>query len=238
MTARRLDWDSEFFGFPIGESQAATLEDVAAADEWAERERIRCLYLLVPSDAFSLIHAAESRHFHLAGVRTVLVAEGPFETKTPGTSELNVRPVRQDDIAGLERIAGSAHPDTRFFADQHFSRDACRRLYETWIRRSAEGWADCVMVADGDAAGGPVGYVTLHRQDDRARIGLIAVAGETRGAGVGRALVAEAFRWCGLNGIQRVSVATQAQNTTALRFYLRCGFGIDSVDFWLHKWRD
>ena len=31
-------------------------------------------------------------------------------------------------------------------------------------------------------------------------------------------------------------VATQAQNTSALRFYLRCGFGVDRVDFWLHKW--
>ena len=239
MTARRLDWDSTFFGFPIGESHARTLEDVRAADEWAERERIRCLYLLVPSDAFPLIPVAESRHFHLAGVRVVCVAEGPFETKMRGAGEMNVRPVRQADIDALERIAGSAHPDTRFFADQNFSRDACRRLYETWIRRSSEGWADCVLVADGDAGGaaGPVGYVTLHQQDDRARIGLIAVASETRGAGVGRALVAEAFRWCGRHGIQRVSVATQAQNTTALRFYLRCGFGIDSVDFWLHKWR-
>ena len=71
---------------------------------------------------------------------------------------------------------------------------------------------------------------------DTARIGLIAVASGTRRAGIGRALMMEAFRWCDAQQVQKLSVATQAQNTSALRFYLRCGFGVDRVDFWLHKW--
>jgi len=234
--SRLLEWDSAFFGFPIGEAHAATAADVAAADEWARAEHVRCLYLLVSSDQFGLVREAESQGFRLTGVRMSFTAEAPFKADLSGTGETRVRPARPTDVAALERIASTAHPDTRFFADPGFDRRDCARLYETWIRRSIEGWADHVLVAAAEASNDPVGYVTLHRRGDEARIGLIAVASETRRAGSGRALMVDVFRWCDRNGIQRLGVATQAQNTSALRFYLRCGFNVDQVDFWLHKW--
>jgi|SRR6185312_10206534 len=231
--SRRLEWDSSFFGMPIGESRAASEQELRVADDWARDQRLRCQYLAIPSESFPLIASAEALGYQLTGVRMSLVAEAPFRPDLTGTGGMRVRPVRDDDIGALERIASTAHPDTRFFADQHFPREACARLYETWIRRSAEGWADCVLVADGD---GPVAYATLHRDGDAARIGLIAVASDTRRLGIGRALMIDAFRWCDATGVRRLSVATQAQNTSALRFYLRCGFNVDQVDFWLHKW--
>ena len=234
--SRLLEWDSAFFGFSIGEAHAATAADIAAADEWARAERVRCLYLLVSSDQFGLVRDAESRGFRLTGVRMSFTAEAPFKADLSGTGETRVRPAQPGDVAALERIASTAHPDTRFFADPGFDRRECARLYETWIRRSIEGWADLVLVAATETSDEPVAYVTLHRRGDEARIGLIAVASDTRRAGIGRALMVDAFRWCDRNGIQRLRVATQAQNTSALRFYLRCGFNVDQVDFWLHKW--
>jgi dTDP-4-amino-4,6-dideoxy-D-galactose acyltransferase len=234
LAVRRLEWDSEFFGFPVGEGHPATPDEVAAVDAWAEEERLRCAYLCVPSERFALLHAAESLGFHLMGVHVTCNACAPFGAAGRSDS-IVVRAVRPADVRALERIAGDAHPDTRFYADPGFSRDSCRRLYETWIRRSTEGWADCVLVAENGTD--VVGYVTLHRRAGDARIGLIAVAGETRGAGLGRALMRAAFDWCEGQAIDRVTVTTQAQNTGALRFYLRCGFVVDRVDFWLHKWR-
>src|SRR5258706_378031 len=64
---RLREWDSTFFGFPIGEIHASTVEELIAADAWAERERIRCLYLLVSSENFSLVQDAEARGFRLTG---------------------------------------------------------------------------------------------------------------------------------------------------------------------------
>jgi dTDP-4-amino-4,6-dideoxy-D-galactose acyltransferase len=233
---RRLEWDSSFFGFPIGEAHVTTRAELTAAEQEAGRERIRCLYLLIRSEHFDLVQAAEATGFRLTGVRTSFLAEAPFRADLTGTGATRVRPAQASDIDVLERIATTAHPDTRFFADPGFAREACERLYATWIRRSVEGWADQVFVADHDAGGGPLGYVTLHRNGDTARIGLIAVASGTRRAGIGRALMMEAFRWCDAQQVLGLSVATQAQNTSALRFYMRCGFGVDRVDFWLHKW--
>jgi len=46
-----------------------------------------------------------------------------------------------------------------------------------------------------------------------------------------------AFDWCERQNIERVTVTTQAQNVAALRFYIRCGFVVGRMDFWLHKWR-
>lgn len=234
LAVRRLEWDSEFFGFPVGEGHPATLDEVAAVDAWATDEGLRCAYLCVSSEQLPLLHAAESLGFHLMGVHVTCEACAPFGAGG-GSDQIAVRTAGPADIGALERIAGDAHPDTRFFADPMFSRDSCRRLYETWIRRSVEGWAECVLVADNGTD--VLGYITLHRRGGTARIGLIAVAGETRGAGLGRALMRAAFDWCKRQAIDRVTVTTQAQNTAALRFYLRCGFVVDRVDFWLHKWR-
>jgi dTDP-4-amino-4,6-dideoxy-D-galactose acyltransferase len=240
---RRLDWDSSFFGFSIGEARATTRDELVGADQEGGREQLRCLYLLVRSEHFHLVQQAEALGFRLTGVRMSFLAQAPFRADLTGTGATRVRPAQTADVAALEQIATTAHPDTRFFADPEFTRQACEQLYATWIRRSIEGWADQVFVADQDTgapgaigSSAPVGYVTLHRSGDAARIGLIAVASGTRRAGVGRALMMEAFRWCDAQRVQGLSVATQAQNTSALRFYMRCGFGVDGVDFWLHKW--
>ena len=240
-TVRRLAWDSSFFSVPIGEAHATTREELIAAEQEGKREGLRCLYLLIRSEHFELVQHAEALGFRLTGVRTSFLAEAPFRADLTGTGATRVRPAQTADIGALEQIATTAHPDTRFFADPAFARESCEQLYATWIRRSVEGWADQVFVADQEVNGpigqsGPVGYVTLHRNGSTARIGLIAVASGTRRAGVGRALMMEAFRWCDAQQVQGLSVATQAQNTSALRFYLRCGFDVDRVDFWLHKW--
>jgi TDP-D-fucosamine acetyltransferase len=234
LAVRRLEWDSGFFGFPIGEGHPATADDVAAVDAWAADERLRCVYLCVPSANLALLHAAESLGFHLMGVHLTCGTCAPFGVA--GESDrIAVRTARAADVNALERIARDAHPDTRFHADHGFSRESCQRLYETWIRNSTEGWADCVLVAENgtDVAG----YLTLHRRDGGARIGLIAVAEEVRRAGLGRALMRAAFGWCERQAVDHISVTTQAQNTAAFRFYLQCGFVVDRVDFWLHKWR-
>lgn len=235
LSIRRLDWDSTFFGFPIGEGRPVTVDDVAAVDAWALEERLRCVYICVSPENLAPLHTAESLGFQLMGVHVTFDAHAPFGAVGGGSAAVVIRAVRPTDVAALERIAGSAHPDTRFHADPGFSRESCRRLYETWIRRSSEGWADCVLV--GECEGQAAGYITLHRHADGARIGLIAVARERRGAGLGRALMCGAFDWCESRSIGRLTATAQGQNIAALRFYTRLGFVFDRMDFWLHKWR-
>lgn len=236
MTAsvRRLDWDSAFFGFPIAQAQAATPDDVASIDEWAEQESVRCLYLLVSMNELHAIQAAEQRGFFLTAVRPTCRSVAPFDL-SESESAASIRTAVPSDLAVLKKVASRAHNETRFYKDPHFSREDCDRLYETWIERSCEGWAAQVLVAESDRT--ITGYVTLHRSAvECGSIGLFAVTEAARGAGVGRRLITAALRWFDAAGVRDVSVATQAHNVAALRAYQRGGFWVSAVDVWLHKW--
>jgi len=94
-----------------------------------------------------------------------------------------------------------------------------------------------VLVADdGDSA---VGYVTClspTEPGDAGQIGLLGVAAEARGSGVGSRLVAAALDWLARARVEDVTVVTQERNVAALRLYERCGFVSDRRQVWYHKW--
>jgi ribosomal protein S18 acetylase RimI-like enzyme len=232
---RRLEWDSEFFGVPIGQGEAETPAQVVEVSAWADRERLRCVYLLVPAGCLEASRAAEARGFYLTGVRMTWARPPAGVEAAPSSANVNVRTAQPRDVSALEAIAAGAHGDTRFYADGNFPRPTCDRLYATWIRRSCEGWADRVFAAD--VAGHVAGYITLHlRPDGEGVIGLVGVAEDVRRSGVGRALVVAALEWFENRQVTRVNVVTQAQNTGALGLYQRNGFSISRVDLWLHRW--
>jgi ribosomal protein S18 acetylase RimI-like enzyme len=137
-------------------------------------------------------------------------------------------------VARLRAIARASHGDTRFYADERFPRERCGELYDTWIRRSCEGWADAVLVVERNDA--PAGYVSVHRRDGSGSIGLIGVAEEQRGRGVGEALVRGALAWCAGEELARCTVVTQGRNVGAQRLFQRCGFRTSEVDLWFHRW--
>jgi ribosomal protein S18 acetylase RimI-like enzyme len=237
ISGRRLEWDTDFFGVPIGQGEAASATEVEAIDLWAARENISCLYLLVPGGTPEAAQAAEGRGFEFVGNRMTLRRDLGADLAAPGvTGSDAARPVRPADVPALERIAATVHGDTRFYVDRHFPRASCDRLYQTWIRQSCQGWADHVLTAGMD--GQPQGYITLHlRAPGEGAIGLAGVANEARRRGIGRALVDSALRWFRDRGTVRVSVATQTQNLPAVALYQHMGFVVSDLDTWFHKWR-
>jgi ribosomal protein S18 acetylase RimI-like enzyme len=195
-------------------------------DTWAERNRVVCLYFLA-ADEPGLAATAEAAGFRLVDVRVEL-GRG-----AAGDDAGAVRPARPEDEPELRRIARSNHPITRFYADPRFADERCDDLYETWIARSLEGWAEAVLVAEAD--GLPAGYVSVHADGS---IGLIGVDPDARGRGLGRELVLGAVAWSRERGLREVSVVTQARNVPALRTFERCGFLTRDVGLWFHKWYD
>jgi len=216
-----LDWDSDYWGVRI-----ARVGD-PDVDEWAREHGVACAYLLVPADDSASAHRAEERGFRLMDVRVEL--DAPV-----ARTEQPVRAHREDDVERLRAIARRNHADTRFYADPNFPRELCDELYDTWIRRSCEGWADAVLVAEAERS--PAGYVSLHERGDAGSIGLIGVDAAARGRGVGEALVRGALDWCAQRGLERCTVVTQGRNVPAQRLFQKCGFRTSSVDLWFHKW--
>jgi len=220
---RILEWDSEFWGVRI--AQISNVD----ADRWARDNDVACAYLLVPAADPEQAHHAESAGYRLMDVRVELDAP-------PSSSQSAARPHRDADVDRLRAIARTNHGDTRFYADPRFPRDRCDELYDTWIRRSCEGWADVVLVADAD--GVPAGYVSVHNRADHGSIGLIGVDARARNRGLGETLVRSALTWCAEHELAECRVVTQGRNVAAQRVFQRSGFRTRSVDFWFHKWFD
>ena len=228
-----LRWDSDFWGIAIGRVADGEVTDarLARVEEWAAGAGLDCLYLLAPAEDPASVHVAEGGGFRVMDLRV--------ELRRPAggrAGQTGVREAREEDRDALRAIARSSHRITRFYADPNFADKRCDDLYDTWITRSLDGWADGVLVVE--SAGSAAGYVTCHLDEDERRgsIGLIAVAEAARGKGLGLALTRGAVSWCGARSMEEMSVVTQGRNVAALRTFEQAGFRMSSVAVWLHKW--
>jgi dTDP-4-amino-4,6-dideoxy-D-galactose acyltransferase len=232
--ARFLEWDSTFFARRIASVANAALrpEDVVSVVDWCRADRIECVYVLPDSEDVPAMHALEDAGARLVDVRMM------FDRKleaTAGATPSTVRPSRPSDVPALRTIAGQSHSNSRFYADPHFPRARCDELYATWIEKSCRGWADRVFVAEHENR--PVGYLSCHvREEGRGEIGIVGVAPEAQGHGLGRDLVVSALRFFAEQGLSRVTVVTQGRNIVAQRLYESMGFRTSSVKCWHHLW--
>jgi ribosomal protein S18 acetylase RimI-like enzyme len=205
-----------------------TPELIDQIDDWADQNDVSCLYFLADSADAPSAHAAESGGFRLMDVRVEL-----RRSAEPQDVE-GIRAARGDDTEVLRAIARASHGITRFYADPGFPDERCDDFYDTWIRRSLEGWAQGVLVVEHE--GRAAGYVSCHLDDGNGSIGLIAVDEAVRGAGLGVTLARAAVGWCAEQGATSMSVVTQGRNVQALRTFERAGFRVDSLELWFHKW--
>ena len=221
--AELLEWDTDFWGVRI----ARVTGSPRAAASWARANGVACLYYLAPADDPARSHEAEAAGYRLMDVRVELA-------RTPAPSSSTARPHHAQDVDVLAAIARASHRTTRFYADSRFPKGRCDDLYETWIRKSCAGWADAVLVVG--PQGSPAGYVSCHADDRTGSMGLMAVSEAARGEGIGAELVRAAVDWCAGNGLEEVTVATQARNVAAQRTFESCGFRTASVGLWFHRW--
>jgi dTDP-4-amino-4,6-dideoxy-D-galactose acyltransferase len=230
---RLLEWDSEFFGRRIGRVYDAQSDPDSArrAVAWAGENAVECLYLLVDAADTAAIRSAEDAGFRFVDIRVTLARAVERE---PPAELAQVRPVRAEDLAVLREIARHSHTDSRFYADPHLPRPLCDSLYETWLVKSCDGYADAVLVAE--RGGRPAGYITCTAKEGTGEIGLVGVDATHRGLGIGNTLVRAALAWFADRAVSRALVVTQGRNVAAQRLYQKCGFLTDTVECWYHWW--
>ncbi|MBK7876119.1 MAG: GNAT family N-acetyltransferase [Planctomycetes bacterium] len=239
-TPRFLDWDTQFFGVRIaslsaldtGPLDGAAMEQALA---WCRDERIACLYLRSDSDDVTTLRAAGAHAFRFVDVRVTL--DCPVGTMPMPTVHEGVRTAKATDVPALRAIAAYNHRNTRFYADGRFDPARCDELYATWIEKSVNGWAERVLVSD--AGAGALGYLSIHlRPEETAEIGLVGLAREAQGQGLGKKLVESSLAWMRSKGLQRATVVTQGRNIAAQRLYQAAGFRTRSMELWHHRWFD
>jgi len=233
-----LPWDSSFFAKRIGRVLPTTVcnQKVTEAIAWAATNQIDCLYFLCDTTDAASVKAVEAHGFHLVDIRvTKERAMAALAEVTPSWDESRVRTATQADIPILKALARVSHGDSRFCVDKNFGPDRGSDLFEEWIEKSCNGWADAVLVAS--YKGRPAGYISCHGDTPQlGRIGLLAVADEAQRQRFGVALVEAALAWFKQREVARVSVVTQGRNIIAQRLYERCGFRTHAVQLWYHHW--
>lgn len=232
---RRLEWDTEFFEMEIARSDPRDLAQLELDLRQAARDGVQCTYVLAPAEDTALLQALMQRSGTAqVDVRLTLSCRASEIRSRAPSYPLELADER--DLAALIPLARQAHVDSRFFADWRFDRDRVEALYERWIERSVQGWAARVFTArvEGEA----MGYVTAHVEDGEGSIGLVAIAEQMRGKGLGSTLMGHAMRWFEAQQVERVTVVTQARNVAAQRLYQSHGFRTEQAQVWFHCWNE
>lgn len=235
---RHLDWDSDFWGFPVGRLEASLLRESEAENvlEWCQANEIRCLYFAANGSNAETLKRAHEAGFQFVDIRVDLECNAARVIDSSLSENSPVRPVTEADLESLKAIARSAHQDTRFFKDLNFERSKCAKLYEKWIERDFESGQVLGFFPhhQAESAGG---YVTLSKESGEfARIGLIAVEESLRGRGGGRMLLDAAIKAAAQLGAKKIRVVTQGTNVAALKLYEKAGFRVCDVKIWFHRW--
>ncbi len=234
MTVRKLPWDSDFFGYRIGQADAHDAAGAEAALRAAKDMELQCLYLfsdkpLQPELGF----LAEIRHCYAKAVPADLTSwQNP-----PG---IHLGLVEDRDLPIIKRIAQGFVLHSRFNRDKKFA-DKCSRYYEIYVQKEFENrhsrdhcfW----VVRQQDRA---IGFVTWSRESDCGRIVLIAVDQGAQRMGAGTALLHMAEDWS-IHArepvpVRSLTVRTQQVNAASCRLYEKFGFELAKRQWIYHCW--
>lgn len=233
-----LEWDSKFFGYRIATVLRPSL-DAASMDQvlsWCAEHRIDCLYYLSEATDAATLGLAHERGFRFVDVRvTYEMALDPARPEPPAPPGTGFRLAEPRDVPGMRELASRSHGLSRFWTDEHFTREACAELYARWFDRSVQGYADAVWIAESD--GRAVGYLTCHlRPEGLGEFVLAGIDPESKGHGLGRALFERGIAWFRDQRCTKLGVVTQGSNLVAQRLYQSFGFKTSQVQYWHHLW--
>ncbi len=231
-----LEWDSNFFGYPVGKIIAENISieqlNILVCD--AKKRKIRLLYIitdpvdLLSIDALNKINARlvdQKITYHMnidqSVISTVDSHIEQFESNYPTQQLINL-----SLQSGLY---------SRYKIDPAFRNNEFEKLYLAWIENSVnKKMADYTLIYN--EKGNELGFVTLKISDHSAQIGLIAVDESSRGKSIGKKLVTAVINLLLQKNITELEVATQLANTDACNFYKKIGFTGSKTENIYHIW--
>jgi ribosomal protein S18 acetylase RimI-like enzyme len=232
---QRCEWDSRFFGIPIGRASIFRSSDARAAEAAIVRDReFQLIYVFTNTDVeLTPGFLADPRLARMPS-RTVLscpIRKHRWQIDSGICLETFNGSQPKEDLMALARASGAS---SRFRIDPAL-RPRFAAMFEQWMANSLTGEkADVVFVTLHDAR--VTGMITVQAGLDAGQIGLLAVSPVQRNAGLGRALVRRALQWCAQEELGRCEVATQGNNIPALRLYKKEGFSVVSAKNVFHFW--
>lgn len=232
MLVEPLEWDSEFFGFPIGRVNlnGATPESLSAIDAQAHELGLSCLYGSLDPDATTTATLVQQFGHRLVEVAVTLGRpEGPFTLGN--NTNTTARRGTLDDLPHLNDAIDLLAPWSRFGSDPRFGPAAARRMHQAWVERAARDDDRMLAVAEDDT--GIIG-VSAHVRRPIPRVDFMGVT--KPGIGASWALMQEFLDWAGGGPVEGGPCA--ARNIAPIRYLERCGFSVVRTQYLYHRWFD
>jgi len=215
---KHLDWDSTFFGKKIG---AIT---ILGEDEHLKLDH---LLQLAKEEKYDLIYV-----FNYTSKAIEDVTCSKFEGKLVDTKVTFSKKVEstehnfsieqyseEDNTPSLKELAFHAGKYSRFKNAKYFKEDQFKLLYSEWLNKSiSKEIADEVFIYK--ESNKIVGFVTVKIKNDKGLIGLISVSIDYQKKGIGRELINKVCNYLVEKNVDTLEVATQKENTKAIKFYL------------------
>lgn len=227
----KLNWDSEFFGYPVGKIVLEKGATFAAEAFKSKLSDFKLVYIFSPQE----LELKESSQIFLADKKVVFLKQLDKAKQYEIKAEINEYdgPL-SDDLLELVLESGIY---SRFRVDKHFKNKEFERLYTEWILKSLDGGiAEKVYVSRVDRE--MAGFITVGLKNGRTDIGLISVNEKFRGMSIASSLISVACNYSIAKSIYKIQVVTQGDNIPAMKLYQHNGFEIEEITYIYHYWND
>lgn len=229
MEIKELEWDSQFFGFPVG--------DVLIEKDFPES-------MVFNSDYFSFFQARSSHSFEIISDTHSLSYTGTkvifnkvlkeSHNLAEGIMDFDDAPVADNSLYELAYESGKY---SRYRLDKKIPESKFKALYQMWIKNSInKSYADKIFyIREKETI---LGFVSVKINDNTAPIGLIAVLPDAQGKGLGKKLLQKTENYCFENNVKSLDIPTQLENRAACRFYEKMGYQISEKSIIKHYWKN
>lgn len=237
---RHLDWDTNYFGFPVFRvemvlSEHATPEAThAALGIFGEKMRERknaYFFLEIPADDTGLIQAVGNTRFMLVETRLNYFLSNIQQYRNP--ERYAVRNATPADAPDLKSVAmRMRNPFDRVHADPAFSQTQSDAYLGKFVEESIKGFADMVLVpVVGDLP--PFGFLAGNLPVDVlghqvSKLVLAAIDSSVEKGWLYK-LLSEVIYRIKDSGAGYLTTITQASNRPAIRTWEKAGFSLSSV---------
>jgi len=163
---KNLEWDSDFFGYPVGLKIINSIDEFHLNPLLEELKKFKLIYIFsdveLPKNS-KLNHVDTKVDFYKS-------LENDFEVLE--TEEFDLKIHSYEELLDLAFLSGNL---SRFKVDSNFSNNEFEKLYKEWVNNSINkkiAFKTFVKTVQKKV----VGFITLGEKDaDTAKIGLIAV---------------------------------------------------------------
>ncbi len=224
MSIKRLDWDSNFFGYEVGE--------IENESDFSESENYHLIVLKQKKE-----EEIEIEGFTKSFQETKVVFNKQLEKNSLKFFDNSIIDFDDEviDKELLYPLAFESGKFSRFKLDSNFPKHKFELLYTKWVDNSInKQFADKIFyVKEIDDI---VGFVTLKNNNKFSTIGLIAVSENYQGRGLGKKLLLRVEEYCISQNIFEVKIPTQKENKAACHFYNKMGYNINEELIIKHYW--